>query len=86
MQLFFLATAEPILEGFYMEDKGESSCSRGSKIMAKMECQAACAALDINSIGKLKNDKPCYKAANGKCRQDGRHGLQASLVCTLDDP
>ena len=72
------------MEGYYIEDKGESSCSKGSEIMTKTGCRTACAALDINSIGKLKNDKPCYKAANGKCRQDGNHGSQASLVCTSD--
>ena len=73
------------MEGYYIEDKGESSCAKGSEIMTKTGCRTACAALDITSIGKLKNDKPCYKAANGKCRQDGNHGSQAGLVCTSEN-
>merc|ERR1711997_135567 len=49
------ATTEPTVEGYYIEDKGENSCSKGSEIMTKTGCRTACAALDVNSIGKLKN-------------------------------
>ena len=35
--------------------------------------------------GTLKNTKPCYRAGNGKCRQDGRYkvgtGTKTAPIC-----
>ena len=68
-----------------MEQKGERSCSSGSMIMDKIECKAACTELNIGIFGSaLKGGKACYKAGRGKCRQNGHHGPEASLLCTND--
>ena len=85
MVLTFLATTKQNVARYYIEDKGENTCSGGSMIMDEIECEAACAELNINPVvsNKSKKKKPCYKAAKGKCRQDGRHGPRASLVCMM---
>ena len=75
-------TTKPKLESYHIEDKGKRSCSLGSTIMDTAECRDACTELDINPVANLKKGRPCYKAGNGKCRQDGRHGSGAHLVCT----
>ena len=49
--------------------------------MTTQECQIACQTLN-NEVGNdLRNGKACYVAGNQKCRQDGRFGSKASLVC-----
>ena len=66
---------------YYVETPGEISCINGSKILGATECNDACSELEIGPIASLSDGKPCYQAGNGKCRQDGRQGKSASLVC-----
>ena len=52
-------------------------------IMDRNECKNACNMLQMIT-GTLKNNKVCYRAGNGKCRQDGRFNGQntkISLIC-----
>ena len=53
-------------------------------ITNKQECKDACTQLMMQT-GTLKNNKPCYRAGNGKCRQDGRYkvgtGTKTSPIC-----
>ena len=60
--------------------KGEL-CLSGFMILTTVDCEDACNDLGIGPIGKLKDGNPCYMAGNGKCRQDGRDGSGASLIC-----
>ena len=46
-------------------------------------CETACTELGL-SAGTLKDNNACYKAGNGKCRQDGRQGSKVNLVCMSD--
>ena len=59
-----------------------SNCQnqRGYDIKTKEECSTACLQLQID-IEKLKENKPCYLAGNGKCRQTGRFGSKAYMIC-----
>ena len=53
-------------------------------IIDKQECKDACTQLMMQT-GTLRNNKPCYRAGNGKCRQDGRYkvgkGAKTSPIC-----
>ena len=49
--------------------------------MDKTECATACNELGATPTKNLKNGKPCYRAGNGKCRQNGGHRSGASLIC-----
>ena len=52
-------------------------------IMDRNECKNACDMLEMIT-GTLKNNKVCYRAGNGKCRQDGRFNgpnTKISLIC-----
>ena len=64
-----------------LEAKGLVSCSLGSKITNSKDCADACSKLGVGPLATLKDGKACYKAGNGKCRQDGRRGSGASLIC-----
>ena len=69
---------------YVLEQKGEKSCKVGSVISSSLECTEACNTLDKN-YGYLKHDRLCYVAGNGRtCKQDGRHGAKASLICKGD--
>ena len=59
---------------------GAISCNVGSKIRRTPECEIACAQLEMK-VGVLKDGRICYRAGNGYCRQDGRIGSKASLIC-----
>ena len=50
--------------------------------MRKGECETVCDELNIPK-GIMMDNKPCYKSGNSKCRQDGRHGSKASLICKI---
>ena len=63
-----------------VEKKGERFCREGSTISSSMECRNACNALN-KGFGYLKHRRLCYVAGNGRCKQDGRHGSKASLIC-----
>ena len=76
----FITTSEV---SYAFEKKGEKSCSSGSIIISTSECEIACAQLQLK-MGVVRDGKPCYKAGNGKCRQDGRAGKEASLICTSE--
>ena len=59
---------------------GAISCNAGFTIRRKPECEIACAQLEMK-LGVLKDGRVCYRAGNGSCRQDGRIGSKASLIC-----
>ena len=61
--------------------KGESCLSGSTTILNAVDCETACKDQGIDSFGKLKDGNPCYLAGNGKCRQDGKDGSGASLIC-----
>ena len=73
-------TTTPILKMYHIETRGRRSCLSGEMIHEKMECTFACLKLGL-PLAKMTDGKPCYQAGNGKCRQDGRNGSGASLVC-----
>ena len=62
-------------------DKGEDSCMLGSTISNRGDCETACESFPKEIGGTLKDGNRCYQAGNGKCRQDGREGSGASLIC-----
>ena len=68
---------------YVLRDKGAPSCSSGSAITEKSLCMEACSELGI--ISSLKDGNQCYRTGNGRCRQDGREGKGAYLVCTNKD-
>ena len=49
-------------------------------IINKEECEAACDALGI-PIDKLKENRICFKAGNGKCRQQNQGSATTSRIC-----
>ena len=66
---------------YVLEERGEKSCKDGSVIYSSLECTEACNTLEKN-YGYLKHNRLCYVAGNGRtCKQDGRHGAKASLIC-----
>ena len=53
-------------------------------IMDRNECKNACDMLEIITGTLKNNNKACYRAGNGKCRQDGRFNgpnTKISLIC-----
>ena len=68
-------------EAYFVQRRGLKTCSNASLIMDKTECASACNELGATLTNNLQNGKPCYRAGNGKCRQNGGHGLGASLIC-----
>ena len=44
-------------------------------------CRNACNFLELPLGGTFRDSKLCYRAKNGKCRQDGRHGSKVFIVC-----
>ena len=69
-----------VFDNYRIEKKGLGDCVSGSKILGTAQCEAACLELEI-PIATLKDGNACYKAGNGKCRQDGKHGAGAFLIC-----
>ena len=70
-----------IVVKYVLETRGEKSCRDGFAISSSLECTEACDALEKNYV-QLKNGRLCYVAGNGRtCKQDGRHGAKASLIC-----
>ena len=65
---------------YYIEEEGEQSCKKGTKITTTPECKTACEKLG-KDVGTLRANRACYVAKNGKCRQDGRPSSKTSLVC-----
>ena len=54
----------------------------GSEVLDKIECKEACNTLGIPISGyKFKDGKPCYKAPNGKCKQNGGFNQRSSVIC-----
>ena len=66
---------------YFLGERGEMQCLNGVMIMDTAGCRNACNFLEIPLGGTFKDSKPCYKANNGKCRQDGRHGFKVFIVC-----
>ena len=67
---------------FAIEIKGATNCSSGSMITDETVCNDACSELGVGPVSSLKDGYPCYKAGNGKCRQDGKQGKGAALICS----
>ena len=67
----------------FIGEKGVTNCESqgGSNIVTIDECRSACNMLD-KTIEKLKDNKRCYIAGNGKCRQTGLPGRTAFMVCS----
>ena len=84
--IFVAATEAPTVApgAWFIGNEGETSCPSGSEITETKECEAACSELGIGPLARLRNEKPCYKAGNGKCRQDANQGARASLICKHD--
>ena len=60
-------------------------CPPGSTSLKNAECAQACKDLGISKIDTtLANGKMCFKNSKGICRQNGKNGLQAQLVCKTD--
>ena len=66
---------------YFLGERGERQCLNGVLIMDAVICRNACNFLELPLGGPFKDSKPCYKAKNGKCRQDGRHGSKVFIVC-----
>ena len=69
--------------GYYLEEQGTKSCPTGSEVTDTNNCKEACTSLGISLSNSFKNDKPCFKAGNGLCKQAGNVGSKASVVCKL---
>ena len=73
-----------LLVGRYFVGNEGGSCEDGLMIMNKQACKEACNTLGLLT-GAMKNNKACYLAGNGKCRQDGRYkpgtGTKISPIC-----
>ena len=58
------------------------SCPEGyERITSTSVCNLACSDLELNTQGVFKSGRPCYKAGNKKCRQNGGYGKSAVLIC-----
>ena len=58
------------------------SCPEGyERITSTSVCNLACSDLELNTQGVFKSGRPCYKAGNKKCRQNGGYGSSAVLIC-----
>ena len=68
-------------ELYFVEQRGARACSDGSMIMTKTECESACNAVGATAPKGLKDNKPCYRNGQGKCRQNNAFGGSASLIC-----
>ena len=66
---------------YFLGIKGEKTCAGGNVIMDTIGCRDACDFLEIPRRGTFKEGRNCYKALNGKCRQDGRQGKKVFLIC-----
>ena len=73
-------------EPYFVGNKG-GSCEEGGLIMTKQECKDACDTLSILT-GAMRDNKVCYLAGNGKCRQDGKfkpgQSTKTSPICKND--
>ena len=78
--IHIVTPSSPHGSNYILEKMGAISCNEGSKIRRKPECEIACAQLEMK-VGVLKDGRVCYRAGNGSCRQDGRIGSKASLIC-----
>ena len=67
---------------YFIGNKG-GSCEDGTLILTKQDCKNACDMLDISTgtMRNMRNNKTCYLAGNGKCRQDGRQDTKNSPIC-----
>ena len=71
---------------YFIGNKG-GSCEEGGLIMNKQECKYACDTLSMVT-GAMRDNKACYLAGNGKCRQDGKYkpgqSTKTSPICKND--
>ena len=78
---FILFRFNILVTPYLLADKGLTVCPSGYlSITTTSVCETACTELGLSS-GSLKDNNACYKAGNGKCRQDGRQGSKVNLVC-----
>ena len=53
--------------------------------MKNTECKQACKELGITKIGKIVSGEDCFKRRDGRCKQNGRHGRFAQMVCKTNE-
>ena len=71
-------------ERFVFGEKGKKICPDGYEmIFDKEECKEACTGLEVHlsNSNLFKDDKPCIKGGNEKCRQNNNFGSNAFVVC-----
>merc|ERR1711936_1494495 len=59
---------------------GVKSCTNGSVITNKTECEKACTQLKL-PLKSMTDGKNCFKTGKGECKQSASHGSTAKLVC-----
>ena len=59
---------------------GVKSCTNGSVITNKTECEKACTQLKL-PLKSMTDGQNCFKSGKGDCKQGGSHGATAKLVC-----
>merc|ERR1711936_620651 len=59
---------------------GVKSCTNGSVITNKTECEKACTQLKL-PLKSMTDGKSCFKTGKGECKQSASHGSTAKLVC-----
>ena len=67
----------------YFIGNKRGSCENGTLILTKQDCKHACDMLGIatGAMRNMRDNKICYLAGNGKCRQDGRQRTKTSPIC-----
>ena len=70
------------VQPYFIGNKG-GSCEDGTLILTKQDCKNACDMLGISTgtMRNMRNNKTCYLAGNGKCRQDGGQSTKTSPIC-----
>ena len=74
--MFETPSFQLLVTAYFIGEKG-GSCQSGEMITDKQECKMACDHLNIDH-GTMKNGNTCYRAKNGKCRQDGKYKIGRS--------
>ena len=69
----------------YILAKANVKCPPGSTIVKNTECKQACKELGITKIGKIVSGEDCFKRRDGRCKQNGRHGRFAQMVCKTNE-
>ena len=71
----------PLYEYGSYSNKVHSCPEEYERITSTSGCNLACSDLELYTQGVFKSGRPCYKAGNKKCRQNGGYGSSAVLIC-----